>query len=408
MTDYYKYKADVPLLPGQTLGYSAAHDAYYAAGTPTPTQATKNTVSAPQSVDQPVKPAPVTVAYSSTGYVEGGSSLAVAQAVEAQAIATPGSNPVYVPATIEASIPASTLVTTASAATETFGAAVAANSASTGGGATGSGTSATSTTVPNKTVATPASITSGSGKSGSSGTTNATVTSAAGAGGSTPSVNKKQTVATPASPSPPTDAPLKEPTFVPGTTKPPGVQNPTALKNWFDSTVTQLSDSAPTAASDLEKSLPDIASAALLLQVTIDAGILLFPPLAVVGGSVLTVEALGVASNVLYMAITTGLAIKDFSIQKFSSTFQNDLLSVAGMKMASEINDDTARALFNVVTDLAGAIHDELAPDAPAKHYPSRPPTYPTPPLPSVPSWVEEEGPAAIKAWYRAQGYVAN
>jgi hypothetical protein len=50
---YYTYKADVPLLPGQTLGF-ASDKGYYAAGTPTPTQATRNTTAAPSYIDQPV------------------------------------------------------------------------------------------------------------------------------------------------------------------------------------------------------------------------------------------------------------------------------------------------------------------------------------------------------------------
>jgi hypothetical protein len=40
--DYYTYKVEVPLLPGQTLAYTPGLG-YYAKGTPTPNQATKNT-----------------------------------------------------------------------------------------------------------------------------------------------------------------------------------------------------------------------------------------------------------------------------------------------------------------------------------------------------------------------------
>jgi hypothetical protein len=42
MTNYYTYRDDVPLLPGQTLGFTRGRG-YYAHGTPTPNQATKNT-----------------------------------------------------------------------------------------------------------------------------------------------------------------------------------------------------------------------------------------------------------------------------------------------------------------------------------------------------------------------------
>jgi hypothetical protein len=42
VTQYYTYKAEVPLLPGQTLGYTPGKG-YYAKGTPTPSQATKQT-----------------------------------------------------------------------------------------------------------------------------------------------------------------------------------------------------------------------------------------------------------------------------------------------------------------------------------------------------------------------------
>lgn len=53
MPSYYTYKSQVPLLPGQTLGF-AAGKGYYAAGAPTPTQATRNTTATPPTVNQPV------------------------------------------------------------------------------------------------------------------------------------------------------------------------------------------------------------------------------------------------------------------------------------------------------------------------------------------------------------------
>lgn len=53
MTTYYTYKSQVPLLPGQTLAFETGKG-YYAAGTPTPNQATRNTTAAPPSTSQPV------------------------------------------------------------------------------------------------------------------------------------------------------------------------------------------------------------------------------------------------------------------------------------------------------------------------------------------------------------------
>jgi lysozyme len=64
---YYTYKDQVPLLPGQTLGFTAGKG-YYAAGTPTPSQATRETTASPPSVEQPVaipaavQPVPVNAA----------------------------------------------------------------------------------------------------------------------------------------------------------------------------------------------------------------------------------------------------------------------------------------------------------------------------------------------------------
>ena len=53
MPNYYTYKDQVPLEPGQTLGFTSGKG-YYAAGTPTPTQATKETTAAPPSVERPL------------------------------------------------------------------------------------------------------------------------------------------------------------------------------------------------------------------------------------------------------------------------------------------------------------------------------------------------------------------
>lgn len=73
-----------------------------------------------------VTPAPnePTVAYNQYGYVHGGDSAAVGQAIEAQAIAFPGPHPVQVPIGIEASIPPDTLVSTPEGGVETFQQAV--------------------------------------------------------------------------------------------------------------------------------------------------------------------------------------------------------------------------------------------------------------------------------------------
>lgn len=53
MPTYYTLKDSVPILPGQTLGFTSGKG-YYAAGTPTPSQATKNTGAAPIGAQQPV------------------------------------------------------------------------------------------------------------------------------------------------------------------------------------------------------------------------------------------------------------------------------------------------------------------------------------------------------------------
>ena len=126
MPNYYTTTAEVPLEPGQTLAFTTGKG-YYAAGTPTPTRNTKETIATPPWVDQPVatpaatqpKPA-ATVAYDPQGYVPGGSSAKVAQAIEAQAIATPGPTPTYVPVAIEKSIPPTTLVTSQTGQVETL------------------------------------------------------------------------------------------------------------------------------------------------------------------------------------------------------------------------------------------------------------------------------------------------
>jgi hypothetical protein len=52
VAEYYTYKDQVPLLPGQTLGYTPGRG-YYAKGTPTPNQTTRNTTAYPNA-DQPV------------------------------------------------------------------------------------------------------------------------------------------------------------------------------------------------------------------------------------------------------------------------------------------------------------------------------------------------------------------
>ncbi len=76
MTDYYTLKGEVPLQPGQTLGFTSGKG-YYAAGTPTPTQATKETTAAALSEERPVAtstqlqsvpPSAAQVAKNTTGY----------------------------------------------------------------------------------------------------------------------------------------------------------------------------------------------------------------------------------------------------------------------------------------------------------------------------------------------------
>jgi hypothetical protein len=58
MPTYYTYKDEVPLLPGQTLGFTAGKG-YYAAGTPTPTQATRETTGYQETYVSPAAaPAP--------------------------------------------------------------------------------------------------------------------------------------------------------------------------------------------------------------------------------------------------------------------------------------------------------------------------------------------------------------
>jgi Phage tail lysozyme len=65
VTQYYTYKVEVPLLPGQTLGYTPGKG-YYAKGTPTPSQATKQTTgfneAAVSSATAYAPPAPATEA----------------------------------------------------------------------------------------------------------------------------------------------------------------------------------------------------------------------------------------------------------------------------------------------------------------------------------------------------------
>jgi len=114
-----------------------------AATQPTPAatddQGAKNTTGAPPAQEQPTaptapaptQPSSTTVAYNPQGYVPGGSSTKVAQAIEAQSIATPGKTPVYVPKAIESDIPASTLVTTESGSITTFSQAFAEGSSTT-------------------------------------------------------------------------------------------------------------------------------------------------------------------------------------------------------------------------------------------------------------------------------------
>jgi hypothetical protein len=61
LTTYYTYKRDVPLLPGQTLGFTPGRG-YYAHGTPTPTQATRNTTAYREpKTPPPTPPAPKAV-----------------------------------------------------------------------------------------------------------------------------------------------------------------------------------------------------------------------------------------------------------------------------------------------------------------------------------------------------------
>jgi len=55
LTTYYTYKRDVPLLPGQTLGFTPGRG-YYAHGTPTPTQATRNTTAYREPKTPPPRP----------------------------------------------------------------------------------------------------------------------------------------------------------------------------------------------------------------------------------------------------------------------------------------------------------------------------------------------------------------
>jgi hypothetical protein len=95
---YYTYKTDVPLLPGQTLGFESGKG-YYAAGTPTPTQATRNTTAAPSYIDQPVaapvKTQPVAanaaqVAKNTTAYLNPTQPTSIAQTQPAPANAAQG------------------------------------------------------------------------------------------------------------------------------------------------------------------------------------------------------------------------------------------------------------------------------------------------------------------------------
>lgn len=73
----------------------------------------------PPPAAKPAPPQPV-IPYNPQGYVPGGSSPAVGQAIEAQAIATPSATPVEVPAAIEQGIPPSTEVTTPAGQPETL------------------------------------------------------------------------------------------------------------------------------------------------------------------------------------------------------------------------------------------------------------------------------------------------
>lgn len=78
----------------------------------------------PQPPPQP-KISP-TLAYNPYGYVPGGSTTKVSQAIEAQALSTPGPKPVTVPSSILKGIPLSTPVTTTSGGVTTLGASLAA------------------------------------------------------------------------------------------------------------------------------------------------------------------------------------------------------------------------------------------------------------------------------------------
>lgn len=73
----------------------------------------------PKPDPKPADPGP-TIEYNPYGYVPGGSSTVVAQTIEAQAIADPGPNPVFVPRAIIDSIPPDTIVSLPDGTTTTF------------------------------------------------------------------------------------------------------------------------------------------------------------------------------------------------------------------------------------------------------------------------------------------------